>query len=125
MAATGNEVPLLSQLRTLKEWIVENIEAATPGIAQSSKPGLVSAGEEPVSQTGKILLSGVLMVDRDTGEATPKVVLNTLDLMPVGTVLEVKQSASTADPASWFGGTWVMDEDTYLFAGIKRYWRTA
>lgn len=27
MAATGNEVPLLSQLRILKEWIVENIEA--------------------------------------------------------------------------------------------------
>lgn len=125
MAATGNEVPLLSQLRTLKEWVVDQIEASAPGIAQVSEPGLVSAGTEPEAQPSDIVLSGTLMVDAGSGEATPKVTLNPLDLMPVGTVFEVKQSAGTSDPAATFGGTWVLDEDTYLFAGIKRYWRTA
>ena len=48
-----------------------------------------------------------------------------LNSYPVGAVFEVKQSASTADPAALFGGTWTLDTDTYLFTGIKRYWRTA
>lgn len=125
MAATGNEVPLLSQLRSLKEWVVDQIKASTPEIASTLSPGLVKSGAEPETQQGDIILSGTLVVDDGTGNATPKVVLDPLELMPVGTVFEVKQSASTSDPAAMFGGTWVLDEETYLFAGIKRYWRTA
>lgn len=41
---------------------------------------------------------------------------------PVGTVFETK---GTQGPASLFGGSWTMDDDTYQFAGIKRYWRIA
>lgn len=48
-----------------------------------------------------------------------------LNIFPIGTVVEVKQSAGTFNPAEQFGGSWSLDEDTYLFAGIKRYWRTA
>lgn len=48
---------------------------------------------------------------------------NPLELFPVGTVFEVKQSIETAGPASFFGGSWTLDTETYLFNGIKRYWR--
>ena len=48
-----------------------------------------------------------------------------LDMFPVGSVFEVKQSAGTFNPAQQFGGSWTQDTSTYLFAGIKRYWRTA
>lgn len=58
-----------------------------------------------------------------TGPTGPS--MDPLDMYPVGTVFEVKQSASTMDPAEAFGGTWTLDTETYLFAGIKRYWRTA
>lgn len=93
MAATGNEVPLLSQLRTLKDWIVTQL-----------------GGKAPSSHTHTV--SDITNLDP-------------LSYMPIGTVIEVKQSAGTWNPAERFGGTWVLDEDTYLFAGIKRYWRTA
>lgn len=89
MAATGNEVVLLSQLDDLKQWIMSQAE----GMAETIQTDVMTS------------------------------VWNTV--FPVGTVIEVKQSAGTWDPASQFGGTWVLDEDTYLFAGIKRYWRTA
>lgn len=58
-----------------------------------------------------------------TGPTGPS--MDPLDLLPVGTVFEVKQSAGTFNPAEQFGGEWTLDTDTYLFAGIKRYWRTA
>lgn len=61
----------------------------------------------------------------DTGPQGPTgPELSALNAYPVGAVFEVKQSASTADPAALFGGTWTLDTDTYLFTGIKRYWRT-
>lgn len=48
-----------------------------------------------------------------------------LEQFPVGTVFEVKNSVSSNNPASMFGGSWTMDNSTYLFNGIRRYWRTA
>lgn len=48
-----------------------------------------------------------------------------LVLYPVGTVFEVKSSESDQDPAEMFGGSWTLDTETYLFRGIRRYWRTA
>lgn len=58
-----------------------------------------------------------------TGATGPS--MDPLEMFPVGSVFEVKQEAGTFNPAEQFGGSWTLDTSTYLFAGIKRYWRTA
>lgn len=53
--------------------------------------------------------------------ATPNQYFSPLDMYPVGTAFLTYDSAH--NPAAEFGGTWTLEERTYLFLGIKIYRR--
>lgn len=82
--------------------------------------GNVMGPTGPVGPTGPTGPTGPKGATGEAGQ-NPDI----LDVFPVGSVFEVKQSAGTFNPAEQFGGSWTLDQDTYLFTGIKRYWRTA
>ena len=76
----------------------------------------------PTGDTGPTGATGATGPIGPTGPTGPTDLLATY---PVGSIFEVKSSASDSlNPAQAFGGTWVLDTDTYLFSGIRRYWRT-
>lgn len=55
--------------------------------------------------------------------ATPNQYFSPLDMYPVGTAFMTYDKAH--NPAAEFGGTWTLEESTYMFLGIKIYRRVA
>lgn len=95
------------------------------GLTQSDvKPGtlvILNNGSGPGYVTTSVPVSGNSVCLKYPPTFTT---FDKLSPYPIGTVFETKGTTAQS-PASLFGGSWTMDNDTYQFTGIKRYWRIA